>query len=86
MGEIAEMMLEGHMCQWCGEMIDDAMGFPTICASCQAEEGVDQHGNKPEQTAGQKRRRFHCGTCNKGFRTIDACNQHSRDKHGAQSE
>ena len=44
MGEIAEMMLDGTLCQWCGELIDDAMGFPTVCAGCQDSEGVDQHG------------------------------------------
>ena len=46
MGEIAEMMLDGMMCQWCGECIDDPMGFPTVCAGCQQGEGVDQHGDR----------------------------------------
>ena len=48
MGEIADLMLEGSMCQWCGECLDDAQGWPTVCAGCQAAEGVDQHGNKLE--------------------------------------
>ena len=84
MGEIADMMLEGGMCQWCGEILDGD-GFPTICAGCQAEEGVDQHGNKPTISEGQKRRRHQCNICSKGFRTIDAMNQHGRDKHGTDS-
>jgi len=80
-GEYADMMLEGVMCQWCGEFLGEGEGFPTICAGCQSESGVDQHGNKPTKTAGQKRRRHNCITCSRGFRTVDALNQHNRDKH-----
>ncbi|KKL62948.1 hypothetical protein LCGC14_2180040 [marine sediment metagenome] len=46
MGDIADQMLEGSMCQWCGEFIDDETGWPTVCAGCQLEHNVDQHGNK----------------------------------------
>lgn len=38
MGEIAEMMLDGTMCQSCGEWLNggaDGDGFPGFCASCQ---------------------------------------------------
>lgn len=40
MGEIAEMMLDGTMCQQCGEWLndgddgDDGEGFPVSCESC----------------------------------------------------
>jgi hypothetical protein len=47
MGEIAEMMLEGRMCQGCGELLsDDAPGHPRTCAACSAEqlEDVPPHG------------------------------------------
>ncbi len=44
MGEIADMMLEGAMCQWCGEFIDNETGFPTVCPGCQMRHGVDAHG------------------------------------------
>lgn len=36
MGEIADMMLEGAMCQECGEFIENALGFPGLCAGCSA--------------------------------------------------
>lgn len=40
MGEIADMMLEGILCEQCGEFIDDDMeaGFPRLCESCKIEE------------------------------------------------
>ena len=47
MGEIADLMLEGSMCEWCGECIDGE-GYPQVCAGCQQEHGVDKHGNKLE--------------------------------------
>lgn len=37
MGEIAEMMLDGTLCQGCGEFLhdgEDGDGFPTFCAAC----------------------------------------------------
>jgi len=36
MGEIAEMMLDGSLCQDCGKVIDDGNGegFPVTCDSC----------------------------------------------------
>jgi hypothetical protein len=36
-GEIAEMMLDGTMCEGCGEFLDDGNdgpGFPQLCESC----------------------------------------------------
>lgn len=35
MGEIAEMMLDGTLCERCGSFIDgDSPGFPRLCSSC----------------------------------------------------
>lgn len=36
MGEIADMMIEGLMCQYCGEFMDDfeEVGFPRDCGCC----------------------------------------------------
>lgn len=49
MGEIADLMLEGSMCQWCGACLDDAQGCPTVCGGCQQAHNVDQHGNELER-------------------------------------
>ena len=38
MGEIADMMLDGTICQGCGEWLcdgEDGPGYPGFCAGCQ---------------------------------------------------
>lgn len=41
MGEVAEMMLDGTLCQICGGVIDgDAPGFPRYCEDCAKDEVV----------------------------------------------
>ena len=37
MGEVAEMMLDGTLCQYCGVYLDneDPGGFPESCEDCQ---------------------------------------------------
>jgi hypothetical protein len=38
MGDIAEMMLEGLLCERCGEMIDgEKTGYPRKCEDCKNE-------------------------------------------------
>lgn len=38
MGEVAEMLLNGAMCQCCGEWMDDGRepGYPRYCAGCKS--------------------------------------------------
>lgn len=57
MGEIADMMLEGMMCQWCGEDLGEGDGFPTVCPGCQAQHNVDEHGNPLKERAAKQRKR-----------------------------
>ncbi len=41
MGEIAEMMLDGTLCQVCGGIIDgDTPGYPRYCEDCAKEQVV----------------------------------------------
>lgn len=56
-GEIADMMLEGAMCQWCGEFIENATGFATICAGCRSVHGVDIHGIPRKKKRNRKSKR-----------------------------
>ncbi len=50
-GEIAEMMLSGQMCQRCGEYLGDGDGYPVSCC-----EGSDQHRRMtPAKRARRKR-------------------------------
>lgn len=42
MGEIAEMMLDGTLCEGCGEYLGEGDGFPQYCsASCAGDRGAD---------------------------------------------
>lgn len=34
MGEIADMMIDGILCEECGEYIGDAVGYPRLCSGC----------------------------------------------------
>jgi len=39
MGEISEMMLDGTLCQCCGEVLDGTSpGFPRYCENCAREQ------------------------------------------------
>lgn len=100
MGEIAEMMLEGVLCAFCGEALDDdgAMGFPRYCskqcaaACCIVDERPRSNArankaariNRERQEAGVPKA-FHCKLCSKRFRYTTALGQHERDKHAAVS-
>ena len=48
MGDIADMMLDGTLCECCGEYIDDgeAGGYPRYCSqTCAADRGMDFEDN-----------------------------------------
>ena len=38
MGEIAEAMINGEMCSWCGVYFEQANEFPVLCEDCFQEE------------------------------------------------
>jgi len=82
-GEIAEMMLNGTMCQGCGEFLHDGAdgpGYPGFCAGCAPDEDLSaEHAPSGGQSA--KKKAF-CPLCSKRFKTAHACFQHISDKHG----
>lgn len=84
MGEIADMMIDGTMCQVCGVFLnEEAPGYPVTCGGCSdfpdAEQVIHvelQMGKGPKTVA--------CPTasCERKFRTKEAAAQHWVDKHG----
>ncbi len=38
MGDIADLIIEGTLCECCGEWIGDAVGYPRKCPYCISEE------------------------------------------------
>lgn len=45
MGEIAEMMIDGTLCEGCGQfMNEDPPGYPVRCSECGGEPDEDNEG------------------------------------------
>lgn len=74
MGEIAEWILEGGLCQGCGEYLGDGDGYPTYCASCLAQ--VERPAIKTLKVA--------CSVCGRKVKDT-GLHDHMRDKHGRYS-
>ena len=79
MGEIADMMLDGTMCQGCGEFLGDALGYPTYCAACSPEFPDAERVVKVTIDAGKPAR---CPDCDKRFVNGNALGMHWDAKHG----
>jgi len=68
MGDIAEMMLDGDICQYCGDFIGPGDGYPQSCNGCRDEVESDDYV-------------FDCSKCTKTFETAQAAKQHFNAKH-----
>jgi hypothetical protein len=94
MGEIADMMLDGTMCQGCGEFLHDTAdgfpgadgpGYPMYCSACQPDD-------EPQTEVPRRTRRSRSETffpcvvlgCKKKFQATMKCEaffDHYRAKH-----
>ncbi len=81
MGEIAEMMLEGTLCEACGVYIEgESPGHPRYCSpQCAEDRGacwwLELHGHRKARALKSHR----CGKCGKGFRSDYSLKQHCKD-------
>lgn len=62
MGDIADMMLDGTLCEGCGEYIGEGDGFPQYCSSqCAGDRGADEaqvkHHRNDKFTERERRKR-----------------------------
>lgn len=81
MGEIADMMLDGTLCQGCGVYLgDDGLGFPTFCASCRREHRENAPARYP---APHNPAKVACQSCGQHVKAAGLAD-HMRDKHGHQ--
>lgn len=73
MGEIAEMMLDGTLCECCGASFDDRQspGFPRYCSRQCAE---DRGAVEPAAP------KVKCEMCGKKVKAV-GIEQHMKDKH-----
>lgn len=93
-GEAAEMMLEGFLCQGCGDIIGDlesgeGLGYPGFCAACEPG-GDGALSCEPGETRAERKRRLAttmeprcCMFCGKKFGSLLGATQHMRDVHHA---
>lgn len=78
MGEIAEMMLDGTLCEGCGEYIGSDAGYPQYCSpECAEGRGLSVEPYKPKRKKGQHK----CAACGKRFRRLRYLEQHQLAKH-----
>jgi hypothetical protein len=77
MGDVAEMMLDGTLCERCGVYIGNPDGYPKKCKPCKKEDNLENHA---KYLLTQKK--VECPTCKKKIKPAGLAD-HIRDKHGA---
>ena len=88
MGEVAEMMLDGTLCQGCGVFLnEDAPGYASSCGGCAAEhkkaKKADNLRAHHKQHAAQKK--VPCPTCGRRVKSAGLAD-HVRDSHSTTSQ
>lgn len=87
MGEYADMILDGTMCQGCGEWLndgDDGDGFPGWCYSCQPDdEPVKKASRQKYARKKHETGKLPCPACERRFNSAEALRMHHSDKHAA---
>ena len=86
MGEIADMMLDGTLCECCGEFIGEDLGFPGYCsAQCAKDRGVDfaigKGGRVVRDYTAPPMKKVRCPVCSKSVK-VTGLKDHQRDVHG----
>lgn len=79
MGEIADLMINGDICEGCGVELDGSGdGYPRRCRGCERDsrsEYADQQAPPPRAD------KTNCPTCRKRVKVAGLAD-HLRDKHG----
>jgi len=76
MGDIADMMLDGELCEQCGEYLGDAVGYPRCCDSCAKHEVRFARESLPVP-------KVKCPKCNRKVKSVGLAD-HMRDAHKSQ--
>lgn len=80
MGDIADMMLDGDLCEGCGVwMGSEGDGFPRRCASCLRDEAKPSKVQKTVRSP-KAFRKVKCPTCGRAVKEV-GMKQHMKDKH-----
>src|SRR5688500_10789686 len=88
MGEIAEMMLDGTLCECCGSYIDEegGDGFPRYCSpQCDRDRGAEDRTLTRKERAHlpkpRKARTIGCPHCKRSFASGFTLNMHRQSMH-----
>lgn len=85
MGEIAEMMLDGTLCEGCGVFLNaEPAGYPCRCSSCAAEAKTERAARNvaANQKKHAEQKKIPCSVCGRKVKTIGMPN-HMKDAHPA---
>jgi hypothetical protein len=85
MGDIADMILDGTLCEGCGAFLnDDAPGYPCRCGSCASELKAEKKTANiaAHQAHIASQRKCKCPTCGRKVKEV-GLKDHMRDAHGA---
>jgi hypothetical protein len=83
MGEIAEMMLDGTLCEGCGTFMGESVGYQQRCLSCRKDGRVD--ALRTTAHVHHRAQKMPCTTCGKRVK-VAGLNDHMRDAHAALRE
>lgn len=73
MGEMADMHLDGTLCEQCGVFLNgDSPGYRRLCSGCASNEECERE---------VKSKKVRCPTCQKRV-SRTGLEQHRKDKHG----
>jgi Zn finger protein HypA/HybF involved in hydrogenase expression len=75
MGDVADMMLDGTLCEGCGVYLEgEAPGYPRYCTSCKHDHWKEKHWAPPTKN-------HQCPHCKKKFHKKQGLNDHVRMVH-----
>jgi hypothetical protein len=85
MGDIADMMLDGTLCQECGDYLGPECGYPRSCSGCDSSPKTSK---PPKQKSGgtpKSEPRANCPQCGKRISIVGLAD-HERSVHGGPSK
>lgn len=85
MGEIADMMLDGTLCEGCGVLLDDGgdSGYPRRCSACQKDDASSAAPKDDGRVAlGTPTPKIPCPTCGKRLK-VTGISAHWNEVHKA---
>ena len=81
MGEIADAMLDGDLCQYCGVYLGDGDGYPRPCSSCSSGMEEEAYNLPVKKTVRKTVYTAQCDICQRYVKP-KGLEMHRRQVHG----